>query len=145
MYITLHTDYALRILIYLGANPGRVVTIAEISERFAVSRSHLMKVVSQLVREGLVEGLRGKGGGLRLAQPAERIAVGEVVRRMEKGWELAECFSDHSHCLLDPGCRLKHTLAKALDAFFASLDQTSLADLIGPGQAKLLQALRRIG
>ena len=63
MHITQHTDYALRVLIYLGENTDRLVTISEISERFEISRSHLMKVVNQLVREGFVLGLRGKGGG----------------------------------------------------------------------------------
>ena len=61
MYITQHTDYALRALIYLGTNEDRLVTIQEISERFAVSRNHLMKVVNALIRAGFVEGVRGKG------------------------------------------------------------------------------------
>lgn len=143
MHITQHTDYALRVLIYLGANPERLVTIAEVSERFGVSRSHLMKVVNQLVREGFVAGLRGKGGGLRLARPAAEIPVGEVVRRMEKGVELVECFGQECQCLLDPGCRLKATLAGALDAFFCALDAVSLAELVGPPQTTLLQVIRR--
>ena len=62
MHITQHTDYALRVLIYLQANGHRLVTIQEISDRFGISRSHLMKVVNQLIRAGYVDGLRGKGG-----------------------------------------------------------------------------------
>jgi len=143
MHITQHTDYALRVLIYLGANPDRLVTIAEGSERFGVSRSHLMKVVNQLVREGFAAGLRGKGGGLRLARPAAEIPVGEVVRRMEKRVELVECFGQECQCLLDPGCRLKTTLAGALDAFLAALDAVSLAELVGPPQTALLRVIRR--
>jgi len=119
------------------------VTIAEVSERFGVSRSHLMKVVNQLVREGFVAGLRGKGGGLRLARPAAEIPVGEVVRRMEKRVELVECFGQECQCLLDPGCRLKTTLAGALDAFLAALDAVSLAELVGPPQTALLRVIRR--
>ena len=61
--MTQHTDYALRVLIYLAANTERLATIQEIAERFEISRSHLMKVVNQLIRNGFVEGLRGKGGG----------------------------------------------------------------------------------
>ncbi len=82
MHITQHTDYALRVLIFLASNEHRLATIQEISERFEVSRSHLMKVVNQLIRNGWVEGLRGKGGGLRLARPASGIMVGEVVRKI---------------------------------------------------------------
>lgn len=132
MNITQHTDYALRLLIYLGACPERRVTIKEVAERFDISRSHLMKVVNELVTEGFVDGARGKGGGLRLARAPEEIGLGEVVRRMEPGFELVECFGAHSHCLLNPGCLLKSALSDALKAFLAALDRVSLADLIVP-------------
>ncbi|MDT3669774.1 MAG: Rrf2 family transcriptional regulator [Aromatoleum sp.] len=138
MHITQHTDYALRVLIYLAANTDRLVTIAEVSQRFDISRSHLMKVANQLVREGFVEGLRGKGGGLRLARPAEQIAIGAVVRRMERGMELVECFGHDSNCLLTSNCKLKGVLATALEAFLQSLDRASLADVIEAPQKKLL-------
>ena len=87
MHITQHTDYGLRLLTYLGANSERQVTIGEISERFDISRSHLMKVANQLVRDGFVEGIRGKGGGLRLARAPADINIGAVVRRMERGMD----------------------------------------------------------
>lgn len=132
MNITQHTDYALRMLIYLGACPGRRVTIKEVAERFEISRSHLMKIVNQLVADGFVDGARGKGGGLRLAQPAAQINVGDVVRRMEPGFELVECFGSQSACRLDAGCRLKGALSQALQAFLGVLDALSLADLLVP-------------
>lgn len=144
MHITQHTDYALRVLIYLGSNPDRLATIQEISERFGVSRSHLMKVVNQLIRAGFVEGVRGKGGGLRLARVATAIAVGDVVRRMERGMVLVECFGQKSTCLLDPQCRLKGALSDALNAFLASLDRVSLADLLGNQETRLLRVIRQV-
>ncbi len=144
MHITQHTDYALRVLIYLGENPERLATIAEISERFEISRSHLMKVVNQLVREGFVEGLRGKGGGLRLGKDANRIKVGDVVRRMERGLNLVECFGKNNNCLLDPGCKLKTALANALKAFLTSLDEVTLADLLGTPNTRLLHVMRQV-
>ena len=142
MHITQHTDYALRVLIHLGVNTDRLVTIAEISERFDISRSHLMKVVNQLVREGFVDGVRGKGGGLRLARHAREISVGDVVRHMERAMELVECFGADSKCLLDPACRLKGVLASALDAFLAELDRVTLEQLLGNAEAGLLQQRR---
>ncbi|MCB1930071.1 MAG: Rrf2 family transcriptional regulator [Rhodocyclaceae bacterium] len=130
MHITQHTDFALRVLIYLGACPERRVTVREVSERFEISRSHLMKIVNQLVGDGFVEGTRGKGGGLRLKRPPEEIVVGDVVRRMEPGFDLVECFRADSGCLLASGCRLKGAFKHALDAFLASLDGVTLADLV---------------
>ncbi len=130
MHITQHTDYALRVLIYLGACPERLVTVKEVSERFEISRSHLMKIVNRLVTDGFVDGLRGKGGGLRLGRPAEEIVVGDVVRRMEPGFDLVDCFRADGTCLLAPGCRLKSAFSTALQAFLVSLDGVTLADLI---------------
>ena len=143
MHITQHTDYALRVLIFLASNEHRLATIQEISERFEVSRAHLMKVVNQLIRNGFVEGIRGKGGGLRLARPAPDIAVGDVIRKMETDLALVECFSENSRCLLTAGCQLKGVLADALEAFFASLDRVPLSQILGPTQRQMLFVPRR--
>jgi Rrf2 family nitric oxide-sensitive transcriptional repressor len=131
MNITQHTDYALRVLMYLGACPERRVTIKEVAARFDISRSHLMKIVTELVAKGFVDGARGKGGGLKLARATAEIGVGDVVRQVEPSLELVECFGTQSHCLLDPACRLKGALDGALQAFLAALDRVSLADLVG--------------
>jgi Rrf2 family nitric oxide-sensitive transcriptional repressor len=143
MHITQHTDYALRVLMYLGENTHRVVTISEISECFDISRSHLMKVVNQLVRDGFVQGLRGKGGGLRLACDAATIRVGDVVRRMERGLELVECFGPNNTCLLDPGCKLKMAFGKALQSFMSALDDVTLADLLGTPRTRQLRVIHQ--
>lgn len=143
MHLTQHTDYALRVLIYLAVNGERLVTIAEVSERFGISRSHLMKIANHLVRDGFVEGLRGKGGGLRLARAPAAVNVGEVVRSMERGMALVECFGTDSQCLLTPDCRLKGVLGKALDAFLHVLDGVSLAELLDSPQGQVVHILRR--
>ena len=144
MHITQHTDYALRVLIYLGTNEERLVTIQEIANRFAVSRNHLMKVVSRLIRGGYVDGLRGKGGGLRLACPATTIVVGDVMRHMESGMDLVECFGKNSTCILDPDCQLKVALSEALAAFLKVLDGVTLADLLGKSERVILHVLRPV-
>ncbi len=142
MHITQHTDYALRALIYLGTNADRLVTIQEISERFDVSRNHMMKVVNALIRAGFVEGVRGKGGGLRLGRPPSEIVVGEVVRLMEPGMELVECFGGGCNCILDPACKLKVGLSNALAAFLKVLDALTLADLLGRSERNILKFTR---
>lgn len=140
MNITQHTDYALRVLIYVGANPERRVTIGEISERYEISRSHLMKVVNKLVHEGFLAGTRGKGGGLGLGRAADAIRIGDVVQRMEPNMTLVECFSENNACLIDPACKLKGALNQALKAFLDTLNQYTLAELLQqPRTLKLLQ------
>ena len=83
MYLTQQTDYAMRVLIYAAVNDGVLVNIGTIAEAYKISKSHLMKVVTALVKGGFLISVRGKGGGLRLAKSAEEIRVGDVVRLIE--------------------------------------------------------------
>lgn len=132
------TDYAFRVLMYLAASGGRLATAREIAARYGISRSHLTRVVWALGRAGFVETVRGKGGGLRLARPAEAIAVGAVARLMEKGIPLAECFPDGAGtCRIETCCALKGILGEAEAAFFAALDRYSVDDLVhGNGELR---------
>ena len=65
---------------YCAARPGRLVTIGELAEHHGVSKNHLMKIVNDLARQGLLETTRGRGGGLRLLKDPAQIRVGDVVR-----------------------------------------------------------------
>ena len=130
MRLTSFTDYSLRVLIFLAAEPGRRGTIAEIAQAFDISENHLMKVVHLLGREGLLLNVRGKGGGLQLAQPPRSINVGEVVRITEGRPLPAECFdADRNACVITPVCRLRGVLSDAVKAFYAVLDRYTLEDL----------------
>lgn len=131
MRLTTFTDYSLRVLIYLALEPDRRATIAEIASAFDVSENHLMKIVHFLGKNGLLANVRGRGGGLQLAQPPAKINVGEVVRLTEAGSIPAECFDhDSNTCVIAPVCQLRKALAEAVEAFEAVLDGYSLADLV---------------
>ncbi|HKB53702.1 MAG TPA: Rrf2 family transcriptional regulator [Ramlibacter sp.] len=135
MKLTAFTDYSLRVLIYLAAQPKQRATIAMIASSFDVSENHLTKVVHFLGKAGWLANVRGKGGGLELAMPPELVGVGEVVRRTERGVMPAECFGDDGHCAIAPICRLSGVLAEAVEAFYATLDRYTLADLVHNRQA----------
>jgi len=130
MRLTSFTDYCLRVLMYVAAQPERRATIAEIAAAFAISESHLTKVVHHLGRNGLLTNIRGRGGGVALACPAADINLGAVVRAAEADSALVECFdASTNHCVITPVCDLRRVLVQALDAFYAALDRYTLADI----------------
>lgn len=141
MQLSKHTDYGLRVLVFLSMNPDRLSTIEEIATRFDISRTHLMKVVRDLGEAGFVTTVRGRTGGLRLGPDGGGIRVGDVVRRLEGGIALVECQRPGGRCVIAPACRLKGVLARAALAFMRVLDgvtvdeltrdDTALADLLG--------------
>jgi len=130
MRLSEYTDYTLRVLMYCAAHRQRLVTIGELAEQHRVSKNHLMKVVNDLARQGLIETTRGRGGGLRLLQEPEAIRIGDVVRAAETDFRLVECFDPRTNgCTLTPSCRLKHLFEEALQAYFLPLDGATLADM----------------
>lgn len=143
MRLTLHTDFALRLLMLLALENDRLHTIEEVARRYRISRDHLKKVAQTLTQEGFVESLRGRGGGLRLARPAVQINLGAVVRKTEDSLILVECFDpSRSNCAIAPACGLRSPLEEALTAFFVVLDRYSLADMIAnPVASKRMRRL----
>lgn len=145
MRLTRYTDYSLRVLMYLAVRPDGFGTIQSIAEAYDISRNHLMKVVQELNRRGYIDTVRGKGGGMRLRLPPERINVGRVIRDMESDLALVECFGPNNRCVITPDCVLKNVLADAMGAFMAVLDRYTLADLVGdPAPLRRLLNVRTV-
>jgi Rrf2 family nitric oxide-sensitive transcriptional repressor len=133
MRLTVYTDFSLRVLMFLALKGEGLATIAEIAKAYGISKNHLMKVAYQLGLAGYVETVRGKGGGLRLAQRPQDIVIGEVVRRTEPDMALVPCFApDDASCTILPCCALRGVLSEARDAFLSALDGHTLADLVRP-------------
>lgn len=127
MRLTRYTDYAMRVLLYLGARPERLCAISEISGAYRISQNHLMKVVHDLGRAGYVSSVRGRMGGIRLARDPADIRIGDVVRHAEEGFELIDC----GNCAIQPACGLNSVVHEALAAFLAVFDRYTLEDLLG--------------
>lgn len=143
MRLTVYTDYALRLLMYLALKDDGLATIEEVAQSYGISKNHLMKVAHQLGVAGYVETVRGRRGGLRLAKPATRIGLGEVVRHCEPDMALVMCFEPiNGDCAVLPHCVLRRALEKARAAFSEALDTYTLSDLVKPRAA--LQAMLSI-
>lgn len=143
MRLTLHTDYALRMLMLLTLEPEELHTIASVAQRYRISRNHLMKVAQTLIQAGFVESVRGRHGGLKLGMDPAAIKIGAVVRATEDGFALVECFDRRRNtCVVTPACGLRKPLDEAVTAFLEVLDRATLADVAqNPGKATRMRRL----
>lgn len=137
MQLTRHTDYALRVLMYLAVNPGRPVPIPEMAKAYGISQNHLVKVAQRLVRSGVLAATRGRSGGVALAMNPSDVRLSEVVRESEPNLQLVDC----AKCSISAACSLPNPLQQAMNAFFMVLDQHTLADLVSsaPGLTSILR------
>jgi len=136
MKLTLYSDLGLRLMMYLALRYGESVTIQEASERFAISKNHLVKISHQLTKSGLIVSTRGRNGGVKLARSPSEINVEDVLRATEDDFNLVECFGVAKNpCVIVGACKLSGVLDNALAAFFSVLRQSTLADLVKEGAA----------
>ncbi len=142
MRLTRFTDNALRCLVYLGLHREETATVADVARRMAMSEDHLLKVVQRLASLGYVQTIRGRHGGVRLAQTPADIRIGTVVRETEDNLNLVECFdAETNQCPIAPVCGLARALDEALTAFLAVLDTYTLQDFLA--QPRKLERLLR--
>ena len=133
MRLAEYTDHTLRVLMHCASNPGRLITIAEVAQAQEISKNNLMKIVSDLARQGVLETIRGRSGGVRLVKPPSEIRIGDVVRGAETDFRLVECFDDTTNsCTMSASCGLKGLFGRALAAYLRELDGATLADIVPP-------------
>lgn len=137
MRLTIHSDYAMRLLMLLAVERQQRHTVGDIARRYDISRNHLTKVAQTLAAAGFVHSTRGRGGGLHLGFEPSDINLGAVIRATEDNLSLVECFDrGGSRCIISSVCGLRDPLQRALAAFLAVLDASTLADLVGNSRAR---------
>ncbi len=130
MQLTTHSDYALRLLLYLMSHRPRTVTTREVADAYGISLHHLTKVAKSLTKAGWLVSARGGHGGLTLAAHTPATRVGDIVRHTEPSCDVAECFNPSSNtCPIIAVCRLKPVLYRARKAFFDVLDTVTIEDI----------------
>jgi Rrf2 family nitric oxide-sensitive transcriptional repressor len=143
MQLTLHADFALRVLLYLGSQPaGHVATTKQISEVYGISQHHLVRVIQTLNDKGYVAVTAGRSGGVSLAREPQQIRLGEVVQNVETNLQLVECFDPKTNtCPIVAACELKPVLGEALSAFIEALNKYTLADVLQSRRGNRLAAV----
>lgn len=130
MRLSLFSDYSLRVLMYAALSEGPF-RLDEVTEAYGVSRNHLAKVIPVLSQLGYLETRRGRGGGIELGRAAGEIRLGQVIRQTEAQEGMAECFNAETNtCRIAGCCRLKGALSAAMKAFYQTLDEYTLEDLV---------------
>jgi Rrf2 family nitric oxide-sensitive transcriptional repressor len=136
MRLTDYTDYSLRVLLYLAVRGAGLSTIQDISQAYGISKNHLMKVVQQLGERGWVETVRGRNGGLRIAEQTRLLTVGQVVRATESDFAVVSCLPDQHGvqraCVITSQCQLRGALQAASNAFLAELDRYTIGEVAQP-------------
>lgn len=132
MQLTQYTDYSFRVLIYLAEKPeGFLTTVSEIAQFHRISRNHLVKVIHNLATEGFILTTRGRNGGMTLSRPPPMINLGDVVRKTEPNFYIAECFNAANNCcVITPTCDLKSIFYEAKIGFLKVMDKYTLADAV---------------
>jgi Rrf2 family nitric oxide-sensitive transcriptional repressor len=144
MQLLAYTDYALRVLLYLGARPGEPTPASEIARAYGISADHVAKAAKALTRHGYLRAVRGAGGGVQLAKEPSEIRVGSVVRLFEDARSPVACMREGApgaDCVIEPACKLRHVFQRAEAAFYRELDEHTLAELL-ENRPRLLRLLR---
>lgn len=141
MHLTRHTDYGIRILIYLALLPkNEKASIDNISALYDISRNNVNKIVHQLGKENIIETRRGKGGGFFLKLAPENIRIGEMIILMENSLEIVDC--ETQKCRIVPACKFKGILNEAKKSFIDTLNKYTLADLMEGSRDDLINIFK---
>ena len=137
MRLSQASDFALRILMATGQSDDPQ-TVDKLSKQLGLAKSHVMKIVAHLAKGGYLETTRGRGGGIRLAKAPATIRLGDVVRLIEPDLGVVACLKpEPTVCAFLPRCALKGAMAKASEAFLASLNTQTLASILAGTQMAL--------
>ncbi len=143
MRITKRTNIAVRLMLYCASQPDRRVTKSEVARKCNISENHLAHVVNALGQMGYIDTQRGRSGGLELARGPDEVSLGDIFRSLESGVPLAECFGCQSvTCESVSDCRLRQALVNAEAAFYETLDEVPLAELMGSNGGGVMDRLQ---
>ena len=131
MLISTKGRYALRVLIDMAEHSSQeYIKLSDIADRQEISEKYLESIVRQLVVNKIVTGLRGKGGGYKLAKAPDEIIVGEVLRFMEGSLAPVACMEKTNlPCLRVGECRTREFWRGLNDAIRSYTDSFTIADL----------------
>lgn len=132
MLISTRGRYALRVMLELAQyDQSPYMPLPLIAEKQGISEKYLESIVSLLVKGGLVEGVRGKGGGYRLRRPLRDYSAGEILRLTEGSLAPVSCLEGEENACPRAGqCHTLPMWTKLEGLINSYLDSVTLADLL---------------
>lgn len=133
MKISTKGRYCLRVMIDIALNGGNdeYIPLTQIASRQDISKKYLESILVVLVREGFLEGVRGKGGGYRLTRSPEEYTVGSIIMLVEDSLSPVVCTTGSSHKCGGVGCCAARRVWEGLDkVVYEYLNGITLADLL---------------
>ena len=134
MLVSTKGRYALRVMIDLAENRSdRYIPLKEVAQRQEISEKYLEIIIKDLVKAGLVDGVRGKGGGYKLTREPEDYVVGDILRIMEGSISPVSCLEEGAlPCSRAPVCRTLPMWLELDKVINEYLDSVTLDQLMRP-------------
>ena len=134
MKLSTRGEYGVRVMLELAACHGTgPVPLAQIARNEDISLAYLEQLISVLRKQGMVESVRGAKGGYVLAQPPDRVRVGDIVRVLEGPIEPVMCVAQGEGspaCERQTQCAARAVWERLRDSMVETLDSVTLADLL---------------
>ncbi|MBI4981549.1 MAG: Rrf2 family transcriptional regulator [Candidatus Omnitrophica bacterium] len=129
--ITRDTDYALRALCFIAKEKERIVAVSELVKELKIPKPFLRKILQSLHKHGVLAAYKGVGGGFKLARPANKIFLFDLLAIFQQDWHLNECLFKKMLCPNVKKCVLKKRIDKIEDFVRKELSSISIASLVG--------------
>lgn len=126
--------YALSALTVLARREPRVLPVSDMARELELPANYLAKTLDRLRAAGLVEAVRGRHGGFRLARPAGGVVLSDIVRALDAPDTEGECLMGRGSCGEVGGCPLHRSWQAASGPAFAFLNEHTLADVAGAAE-----------
>lgn len=133
--VTREADYALRCILFISEDVKAHRSVKEISTNMQIPESFLAKILQRLMRAGLVDSVRGAGGGFKLARPASEINVLDVMEAIDGPLVINRCAVDPESCDLSGSCVIHPIWSVIKSELERKLEKINFKDLAAKRKA----------
>jgi Rrf2 family protein len=129
-FITRETDYAVRALCCMATEPGQRMAVGDLCGETGVPQAYLRRILQNLAKAGILNSVRGKGGGFELAKPADQIMLTDIIDIFQSGMALTNCIFQKRVCSNESSCKLRRKVLDIEIYVKKELGSTSIASLL---------------